>query len=260
MDNLTHTLVGAALAETGLKRATPLAAATLLIGANLPDIDILSGAFGPLTYLEYHRGLTHSLVGFLGLAVLLAASVYGCSRLARPRANPGARHARFGPLLALSLLSMATHPLLDYTNNYGWRPFLPWNNRWYYGDIAFVVDPWIWAGLGGWVFVVTAKTHKRALGWALLFAACTFFIVSAGVSLKVVALWLAVAALAVALRLMLGLNERRERTLTAGMLIILLTYFGTLTLLHRLALDKAAALAANIITTEPVRQINAMPM
>src|SRR5438067_1047899 len=150
MDNLTHTLVGAALAETGLKRLTPWATATLLIGANLPDLDIISGLFGPLNYLEHHRGLTHSLVGFPILAVLLAAGTFGCSRFFPPRANSGERPARFGLLLGLSLLAMTTHPLLDYTNSYGWRPFLPWSNRWYYGDLAFVIDPWIWAMLGGW--------------------------------------------------------------------------------------------------------------
>jgi inner membrane protein len=38
MDNLAHSLVGAWMAEAGLKRTTPLATVTLVIGANLPDI------------------------------------------------------------------------------------------------------------------------------------------------------------------------------------------------------------------------------
>ncbi len=41
MDNLTHSLVGLALAESGLRRRTALATATLVIGANVPDIDAL---------------------------------------------------------------------------------------------------------------------------------------------------------------------------------------------------------------------------
>ena len=35
MDPLAHTLAGASLAQAGLKRLTPLATATLVIGANL---------------------------------------------------------------------------------------------------------------------------------------------------------------------------------------------------------------------------------
>ena len=46
MDNLCHTLVGAALAETGLKRRTRLGAATLMIGANFPDVDVATVPFG----------------------------------------------------------------------------------------------------------------------------------------------------------------------------------------------------------------------
>ncbi len=43
MDPLAHTLFGAALAESGLKRRSRYATATLLIGANLPDIDVVAG-------------------------------------------------------------------------------------------------------------------------------------------------------------------------------------------------------------------------
>jgi hypothetical protein len=41
MDNLCHTLVGAALGEAGFKRRTRFASATLMIASNLPDIDVL---------------------------------------------------------------------------------------------------------------------------------------------------------------------------------------------------------------------------
>ena len=44
MDNLCHTLVGAALGKAGLQKRTPLATAALLIGANLPDVDVLAYA------------------------------------------------------------------------------------------------------------------------------------------------------------------------------------------------------------------------
>ena len=166
MDNVTHTLVGAALAQTGLKRWTPLATTALLLGANFPDIDILVG-FNKLVYLEHHRGITHAIVSIPLLSLLLAGALYAGGRWWRPPAEP---RARFGRLLVLALLAMGTHPLLDFTNSYGWRPFLPWRNDWYYGDIDFVVDPWLWASLGGTVMLVTATTRARLIAWGGLFA------------------------------------------------------------------------------------------
>ena len=41
MDNVCHTLVGAAMAPAGLRSRTAYAGATLMIGANLPDVDVL---------------------------------------------------------------------------------------------------------------------------------------------------------------------------------------------------------------------------
>ena len=41
MDNVCHTLVGAAFGEAGLKRRTRFGGATLMIAANLPDLDVL---------------------------------------------------------------------------------------------------------------------------------------------------------------------------------------------------------------------------
>jgi len=95
MENLTHTLVGAALAETGLKRLTPLGTITLLVAANLPDIDIVYTVFGASAYLEAHRGITHSLFGFPVLALALALIVHGYSRFVRERNNPGSAPTRF---------------------------------------------------------------------------------------------------------------------------------------------------------------------
>lgn len=57
MDNLAHTLVGAALGYAGLKSRTGLGMATLMISANLPDIDVLGIPFGET--LAWRRGWTH---------------------------------------------------------------------------------------------------------------------------------------------------------------------------------------------------------
>ena len=80
MDNLAHTLVGAALARAGLDRVSPLATPTLVIGANLPDLDVLAGFSGGLSYLDYHRGITHSVIGLVCQAPLLAGAMLVVAR------------------------------------------------------------------------------------------------------------------------------------------------------------------------------------
>ena len=43
----------------------------------------------------------------------------------------------------VALIAMSTHPLLDWANTYGVRPFLPFHADWYFGDTLFIFDPWL---------------------------------------------------------------------------------------------------------------------
>jgi inner membrane protein len=138
MDNLTHTLYGLALAKAGLRRVTPQATLTLLVGANLPDIDLISLFWGQIHYLHYHRAATHSLVGGVLGSLLLASLVYGLNnRLLRKSA------ASWWKLFGLALLGVGSHVLLDYSNSYGIRSWWPFSPRWQAWDIVFIIDPWI---------------------------------------------------------------------------------------------------------------------
>jgi hypothetical protein len=67
MDNVTHSLVGWTLGQTGLKRRTCKGLAALILGANAPDIDVFLG-WVPWPSLATHRGLAHSFFG--GVLVL----------------------------------------------------------------------------------------------------------------------------------------------------------------------------------------------
>jgi membrane-bound metal-dependent hydrolase YbcI (DUF457 family) len=156
MFNSTHTLVGIVLARTGLDRWVPRAALTAAIAANLPDVDIVTGFAGTAKYLQYHRWITHSIVGIPFLALALAAVMCLFSQ-------------HFWKTYLLALLAMATHPLLDLANTYGWRPFLPWNSRWYYGDLLPIIDLYVDAILligilAGEMF----KDNRRLIAWMSL--------------------------------------------------------------------------------------------
>ena len=130
MFNSTHTLVGLAIARTGLDRWLPYAIATAVIATNLPDIEIITGLASTPTYIEYHRGITHTFIGIPVLSLALALGIYVFS-------------GNFWKTFLVALVVMATHPALDYANTYGLRPFLPFDGTWYYGDTLFIIDPYL---------------------------------------------------------------------------------------------------------------------
>jgi inner membrane protein len=109
----------------------------LLLAANAPDIDILSAAGGSLNYLHYHRHLTHSLVAMPVMALVAVLVVRVASR--KPVHWLGAFFA--------ALIGVASHLLLDFTNSYGIRLWLPFSGEWLRLDLTSVIDIWIWGAL-----------------------------------------------------------------------------------------------------------------
>ncbi len=153
MDNVTHALAGALLAESvsALRSArsgadaSPAVRRALfgagIVAAELPDVDLVYAGpvlgMGPLGYLLHHRGHTHTIVVALLGALVVWGLVLACSRAAR------ARDLR-GWLLALCVAGTLSHLALDWTNSYGVHPFWPVDSRWRYGDAVFIVEPWLW--------------------------------------------------------------------------------------------------------------------
>jgi inner membrane protein len=149
VENLTHTLFGAALAGMALRLDATrtdqrLFVAAGAVAANLPDIDILYTAItpAPLGYLLHHRGHTHT---FAGAAIQAALVVLALSIIPAVRALSGRDRTQ---LWMLVLAGVVSHVLLDWANSYGVHPFYPVDNRWYYGDALFVIEPVFWVLLG----------------------------------------------------------------------------------------------------------------
>jgi inner membrane protein len=150
MDNITHSLVGWTLGETGLKRKTRKGLAALILGANAPDIDVFLG-WVPWAPLATHRGFAHSFFGgVLNLPPMLAGLLWllDCWQVRRGKTFKSGPDMHFGWLLALSYISCITHPLLDWQTSYAIQLFAPFSYRWYHNDSLFIVDPWILLGLG----------------------------------------------------------------------------------------------------------------
>jgi inner membrane protein len=141
MEPVTHFLFGAAMGRAGLNRKTALATATLTLAAEAADLDVLSRFGGSAFGLNHHRGFTHSFLGVPLVAAVVVGFVYLLWRLrGRKTRNPNLP-PRWGLLFAYACLAGFSHILLDFTNNYGVRPFWPFSERWYSWDIVFIVEP-----------------------------------------------------------------------------------------------------------------------
>ncbi|MGH9879912.1 MAG: metal-dependent hydrolase, partial [Pyrinomonadaceae bacterium] len=265
MDNLTHSFVGLAASKAGLERLSPGTTAACLIATNAPDGDILSLLFGDRwTYLHHHRGITHSLVGTLVLALLIPLVFFVGDRIIAhlrqrsPSVKPGG-------LTLASLIVSASHPFMDWTNSYGIRPLLPWNPKWFYGDLVFIVDPFIWLMIGGAAFLLTSKTRKQIALWTVLGSILTFIVLFAADRPPLTSLgwtrafW--VAALIFLIFFRLKLVQRWGENIAQVSFALLLLYWGSLAIIHRYALADGRREAASIVGThgENVVDVAAMP-
>ncbi|MEK6287680.1 MAG: metal-dependent hydrolase [Acidobacteriota bacterium] len=169
MENLAHTLLGLSFAKAGLERVTPLATTALVISSNLPDVDVLWRLQGgTLSYLEYHRGFTHGFVGLTLVAAALTLGLMFVDRQFRLRRDPFRRPLRPMRIFLLAYLGGLGHAFMDFTNVYGVRPLLPFSHRWFYGDVAFVVDPWIWLILGSAAVWLSTTDAARIFLWLVI--------------------------------------------------------------------------------------------
>ncbi len=143
MEPVTHMLTGAVLARAGINRRAAYATAAMTIAAAFPDVDVVSSLWGPVAGLEHHRGITHTFLAAPIEAALITGAFYAWHRL---RKRPQTRAApNWWWLFGGCWLALLSHLLLDWTNNYGLRPFFPFNPRWYAGSFVFIFEPVLFA-------------------------------------------------------------------------------------------------------------------
>jgi membrane-bound metal-dependent hydrolase YbcI (DUF457 family) len=148
MDNLAHTLIGAALGRAVGGRELPAAGWIGAIAGNAPDwveLVLKPGSWAPragVEYLVYHRGITHSLLG-AAVEIVALSGLFGLLlRLWARRAGVPPPPWRW--VAACVTATVASHLYLDWQGSYGLRPLLPWSAQWYYGDWVAIVDPFFW--------------------------------------------------------------------------------------------------------------------
>lgn len=195
MEPLTHFLTGACIGRAGFNRKTAYATVAAVMAAEAADLDIFWSFAGPVEELKHHRGITHTFLGapFVAAAAVGAVWLFHRWRTARrrdtsgipspsgapaPQANSLAPKFHGGWLYAAALVAALSHILLDWTNNYGVRPFFPFNPRWYAGSIVFIAEPVLWgllvlALVMPWLFGLTdreigvRRKSTRGQGWAI---------------------------------------------------------------------------------------------
>jgi inner membrane protein len=160
MEPVTHFMTGACLARAGFNRKAAYATLAMVLAAETPDLDVLWSVNGPIAAFQHHRGITHTLIGlpFEGLVVVGVAWLVHQWRLRRAKDRPveaatdlgedqpvvrplTAAPVRWGLLYGFVLIALLSHILLDWTNNYGVRPFFPFDPHWYAGSIVFIFEP-----------------------------------------------------------------------------------------------------------------------
>jgi inner membrane protein len=174
MENIAHAFAGLLVAQGVVafrgrragaapsERFARYAAWVSALANNVPDGDLvltpLTG--GKLGYLMHHRGHTHTIVVgvVLGLLVALVATALARARARGAFSRDDARWlyglGAFGPVLHLSM---------DGWNVYGVHPFWPIDDRWYYGDAVFILEPLLWLAAVPLLWVTTQKRVARAL-------------------------------------------------------------------------------------------------
>jgi len=196
MEPVTHFLTGACIGRAGLNRKTAYATLAAVLASEAADMDMFWSLGGPVEGLKHHRGITHTFVAapvVAGVIVGLVALIHlwwdrrRRRKLAALQLEPGApiphrlqpRAISWAWLYASALISALSHLLLDWTNNYGLRPFFPFNPRWCAGSFVFIAEPVLWAllltallvpALLGLIAGEIGARRKpfRGRGWAIL--------------------------------------------------------------------------------------------
>jgi inner membrane protein len=137
METLTHALTSLALSRAGLNKLTRAATPILLVSGLAADMDWATRLGTADTFLRGHRTATHSIVGTVTIAAVVAVGAWLL----------GKKYPKFAVSISaaflISAIGASAHLLLDLLNGYGVKLFWPFNAKWYAWDIADSIDSWI---------------------------------------------------------------------------------------------------------------------
>jgi inner membrane protein len=145
MDSVTQLLFGGVVAQAGARRVLgrrAVAAGGLI--ATLPDLDVLSGLFGPESITDgwlYHRAITHSIPATLIYGTAIGWMIWKAERLRRKPADTEEDRNRRHCWMWLGALCCVTHPVLDLFTAYGTQLLAPFSQVRFAIDAMPIIDP-----------------------------------------------------------------------------------------------------------------------
>jgi inner membrane protein len=259
LDNLAHSLAGAALARAGLGRVTPLATATLVLAANAPDVDVFAYVRGEYFALAFRRGITHGVPALAALPFAVSGAVLAWDRFVRRRRDRSSPPARPLAVFGLALVGLVTHPLLDWTNSYGMRWWLPFDGGWVYGDSLFIIDPWLWLALGSAVYLSRGWSRPAHALWGALAASASLVVLLPALPVAAKIVWSAWLLALVAARRRGVAEEDDGRRIAATLTVAAAAYVSAMVLGGALA-SRGVRAAAEGAGIAPVDALMVAPL
>jgi membrane-bound metal-dependent hydrolase YbcI (DUF457 family) len=262
MDTITHGVAGALIAKSlSDSPHHKIARRAVLLGSVAPDLDLLGGIItgDSIFQLEFHRGITHSVIALPALALLLA---YVTLR----------RWQGLAVIAAAYGLGLASHIFLDVITAYGTMIFQPLSRDRYTLDMVFIIDLTLGSillvpQLVAWAWREPRRGPSRAwMMWMFTVtgAATAYVLVNAaGVRLTISTVATAVCLFAIAFAAP-GLTSiaatwprSRYCRLALGMSV---AYLVACAFAHRVALERTARLASrNLISMRSIAALPAPP-
>ena len=191
MDNITHSLIscaiGVAVARKSPAITKPLILLAILAG-NFPDLDFLYTPLisEPFGYLLHHRGHTHTLLGAIPCALIAFGFILILYRFLK---QPFSRNEKLVLLLS-SIISSLAHILLDGLNTYGVHPFWPFSNKWFFGDILFIIEPSLWISMSLALLPLAKNKIIKSLLCLIIIVASALIIFPANIPEIIMAAWI----------------------------------------------------------------------
>ncbi len=189
MDNITHSVIGLVAGDVIHHATNPRQLPSIerrrlfllasIFGNNLPDLDVLYTKIlpPPIGSLLHHRGYTHTLMAAIPQALIVLAVLFLLrGGLLSKRLSRGDWALAF----VTALVGVCLHVFADSWNSYGVHPFYPFDNRWYYGDFIFIIEPLLWMTLGSWILL------ELSLVWRILYFAAFGVVIGYGFKLQAI--------------------------------------------------------------------------
>lgn len=152
MDPVTHALVGMGLSKLGglpMNVDNPAFVGTV-VGAVVPDLDIVLQKWGDYVYLKNHRGVSHSFIGLGVLAGVITACLL-----------PFYKQMDFWNVFMWTLFGCLSHSFMDLLNSYGVQLLWPFYKKRIGFGLFIITDPFIVGLL--LLYVISAQSMNMTI-------------------------------------------------------------------------------------------------